>query len=88
MTATKTARQKPRNNTGYYGYPLTCNVFEYVNKSVLADWVNIANIHRDKARINLIEQLIHSASDRAGVRLRPWRSCFAKLYGSALFKAK
>ena len=69
MTVTKTARQTLRNNTRYYDYNLTLyrDVLEYDNRIVLAEWVNIANLPHDKARINLIEKLIHSARGRATV---------------------
>ncbi|HAM51250.1 MAG TPA: hypothetical protein DCP92_11380 [Nitrospiraceae bacterium] len=69
MTGTRTARQKLRNNTRCYGYTLTLcrDVLEYVNKFVLAERVNIANLSHHKARINLIKELIHSACGRAAV---------------------
>jgi hypothetical protein len=69
MMLTKTARQKLRNNTRYYGCTLIlyCVALEYVSRIVLAEWVNIANLPDDKARNNFIEMLVHTASGSAAV---------------------
>ncbi|MGD0885801.1 MAG: hypothetical protein ABSA46_13205 [Thermodesulfovibrionales bacterium] len=63
MTITITARQKVRNNTR----STVRDALKYINAVLMAEWVNIVALSQDKARINLIEKLIHRRSKRKAV---------------------